>query len=133
MSNIVFNGKEKTNKSSAERKPRKPNYNENAILQEQKDDAVHLYNSDMSLQAIADELSLNPIKVRKLLITAGVYESNTAESVQNTFNMYRKKQSYKDAVLPRQPPFSFPKYRSPHICLMRKVCTFRQRNRRKSV
>lgn len=57
MSNIVFNGKEKTNKSSAERKPRKPNYNENAILQEQKDDAVHLYNSDMSLQAIADELS----------------------------------------------------------------------------
>lgn len=63
------------------------------------DAAVHLYNSDMSLQAIADELSLNPIKVRKLLITAGVYESNTAESVQHTFNMYRKKQSYKDAVL----------------------------------
>ena len=99
MSNIVCNGKEKTNKSSAGRKPRKPNYDANAILQEQMDAAVHLYNSDMSLQAIADELSLNPIKVRKLLITAGVYESNTAESVQHTFNMYRKKQSYKDAVL----------------------------------
>jgi hypothetical protein len=29
---------------------------------------VVLYNSEMSLQAIGDELGLNPIKVRKLLI-----------------------------------------------------------------
>lgn len=99
MSNIVCNGKEKTNKSCAGRKPRKPNYDVNAILQEQMNAAVHLYNNDMSLQAIADELSINPIKVRKLLITAGVYESNIAESVRHTFNKYRKKQSYKDAVL----------------------------------
>ena len=37
-------------------------------------------------QSIADALSLNPIKVRKLLITAGVYESETAEMVQEVFN-----------------------------------------------
>ena len=36
------------------------------------------YDAGMSLQAIADELGLNPIKVRKLLITAGVYFPGTA-------------------------------------------------------
>ena len=43
-----------------------------------------LYNSEMSLQAIADALSLSPIKVRKLLITAGVYESDTAKLVRQS-------------------------------------------------
>ena len=61
--------------------------------------AVALYNSEMSLQAIADALNLNPIKVRKLLITAGVYESEVAEKVQDTFEEYRKTQSYKEAIL----------------------------------
>ena len=53
-----------------------------------------LYNSEMSLQAIADTLNLNPIKVRKLLITAGVYESDVAEKVQDTFEEYRETQDY---------------------------------------
>ena len=44
-----------------------------------------LYDSEMSLQAIGDALALNPIKVRNLLITAGVYESEVAEKVQATF------------------------------------------------
>ena len=52
----------------------------------------------MSLQAIGDELGLNPIKVRKLLITAGVYESEVAEKVQDTFEEYREAQSYKEAI-----------------------------------
>ena len=55
------------------RKKLKPEYNAEKKLKEQLDAAVVLYNSEMSLQAIADALSLNPIKVRKLLITAGVY------------------------------------------------------------
>ena len=58
-----------------------------------------LYNSEMSLQAIGDALALNPIKVRKLLITAGVYESEVAEKVKNTFEEYRKTQDYKTAIL----------------------------------
>ena len=53
----------------------------------------------MSLQAIVDELGLNPIKVRKLLITAGVYESGVAEKVQTTFEEYRETQNYKEAIL----------------------------------
>ena len=58
-----------------------------------------LYNSEMSLQAIGEELGLNPIKVRKLLITAGVYESEVAEKVKNTFEEYRETQDYKTSIL----------------------------------
>ena len=57
------------------------------------------YDAGMSLQAIADELGLNPIKVRKLLITAGVYASDVAEKVQETFDDFRKTQDHKAAVL----------------------------------
>lgn len=71
------------------RKKRKPEYDAGKTLKEQLDAAVVLYNSEMSLQAIADALSLNPIKVRKLLITAGVYESDTAKLVRQTFNLQR--------------------------------------------
>ena len=53
--------------------------------------AMALYDSEMSLQAIGDELGLNPIKVRKLLITAGVYESEAAEKVKNTFEEWKNK------------------------------------------
>lgn len=60
--------------------------------------AVSLYKNN-SLQAIANELTLNPIKVRKLLITAGVYESDIAEMVRRTFYRYRKIQNYKEAIL----------------------------------
>ena len=76
----------------------KPGYNAGKNLKEQLDAAVVLYNSEMSLQAIADALSLNPIKVRKLLITAGVYESDTAKLVQQTFNTFRETQDYYTAV-----------------------------------
>ena len=77
----------------------KPEYDAGKNLKEQMDAAVTLYNSEMSLQAIGDELGLNPIKVRKLLITTGVYESEVAEKVKNTFEEYRETQDYKTSVL----------------------------------
>ena len=80
------------------RKKRKPEYNAGKKLKEQLDAAVVLYNSEMSLQAIADALSLSPIKVRKLLITAGVYESDTAKLVRQSFNTFRETQNYSTAV-----------------------------------
>ena len=55
--------------------------------------AVVLYEEECSLRSIADALTLNPIKVRKLLIKAGVYESEVAEKVQDTFEEYRKTQN----------------------------------------
>ena len=81
------------------RKKLKPEYDAGKNLKEQMESAVALYNSEMSLQAIADALNLNPIKVRKLLITAGVYESEVAEKVKNTFEEYRETQNYKTSIL----------------------------------
>ena len=89
----------KTRKPGGGRKKLKPEYNAGKNLKEQMNAAVALYDSEMSLQAIGDELGLNPIKVRKLLITAGVYESEVAEKVKNTFEEYRKTQDYKTAIL----------------------------------
>lgn len=81
------------------RKKSKPEYDAGKNLKEQMENAVALYNSEMSLQAIGDALNLNPIKVRKLLITAGVYESEVAEKVQDTFEEYRETQDYKTSIL----------------------------------
>ena len=89
----------KPRKPGGGRKKLKPEYDAGKNLKEQMDSAVALYNSEMSLQTIGDELGLNPIKVRKLLITAGVYESEVAEKVQDTFEKYRETQSYKEAIL----------------------------------
>ena len=89
----------KARKPGGGRKKLKPEYDAGKNLKNQMDAAVALYEEDCSLQSIADVLNLNPIKVRKLLITAGVYESNAAKKVKNTFEEYRKTQDYKTAIL----------------------------------
>ena len=89
----------KPRKSGGGRKKLKPEYDAGKNLKEQMDAAVVLYEEDCSLQSIGDALNLNPIKVRKILITAGVYESDVAEKVQDTFEEYRETQSYKEAIL----------------------------------
>jgi hypothetical protein len=91
--------KYKPRKPGGGRKKLKPEFDAGKNLKEQMESAVALYDSEMSLQAIADELGLNPIKVRKLLITAGVYESDVAEKVKNTFKEYRETQDYKTSIL----------------------------------
>ena len=89
----------KSRKPGGGRKKLKPEYDAGKNLKEQMESAVALYEEECSLRSIADALTLNPIKVRKLLITAGVYESEVAEKVQDTFEEYRKTQSYKEAIL----------------------------------
>ncbi|MCC2232420.1 hypothetical protein LKD81_15720 [Lachnospiraceae bacterium CLA-AA-H215] len=89
----------KTRKPGGGRKKLKPEYDAGKNLKEQMKSAVVLYDSEMSLQAIGEELGLNPIKIRKLLIMAGVYESEVAEKVKNTFEEYRETQNYKEAIL----------------------------------
>ena len=88
----------KTRKPGGGRKPSKPEYSAAKNLVQQMEAVAELYTDKMSLQAIADALSLNPIKVRKLLITAEVYESDTAKLVQQTFNTFRETQNYSIAV-----------------------------------
>ena len=92
---------ERKRKIGGGRKPSKPGYNASTILRNQMDAAVALYSTDdhPSLQAIADELGQNPIKVRKLLITAGVYKSDTADLVQREFSVHRRGGlSYTEAI-----------------------------------
>ena len=48
------------------RKPSKPEYSADKNLAQQMKAAILLYNDDMTLQAIADALSINPIKVRNV-------------------------------------------------------------------
>lgn len=82
--------------------PRKPNHDTQELLRRQMQQAVLLYGSGEnhpSLQKIADELALNPIKVRKLLITAGVYRSDIATRVNERFSAYQQKGvPHKDAI-----------------------------------
>lgn len=89
----------KIRKPGGGRKKTKPAYDAGKNLKEQMESTVALYEAQCSLQDIADALNLNPIKVRKLLITAGVYESDMAEKVQDTFEEYRETQDYKTALL----------------------------------
>ena len=91
--------KYKPRKPGGGRKKLKPEYDAGKNLKDQMDAAVALYDSELSLQAIGEELGLNPIKVRKLLITADVYESEVAEKVRDTFDEYRETQNYKEAIL----------------------------------
>ena len=90
------NKMKKTRKPGGGRKKLKPEYDAEKNLKEQMNAAVTLYDSEMSLQAIGNALNLNPIKVRKLLITAGVYESEVSEKVQDTFEEYRETQDYQE-------------------------------------
>ena len=89
---MTVDNKKTKRKPGGGRKPSKPDYNPSAILQNQMDTAVDLYSTvdHPSLQNVADELDLNPIKVRKLLITAGVYKSDAADQVQKVFGTHRK-------------------------------------------
>ena len=89
----------KPRKPGGGRKKLKPEYDAEKNLKEQMDAAVALYGENCSLQTIGYALALNPIKVRKLLITAGVYESDVAEKVKNTFEEYRETQDYKTSIL----------------------------------
>ena len=89
---MAVDNKKAKRKPGGGRKPSKPDYNPSSILQNQMDAAVVLYDKEEhpSLQTIANELDLNSIKVRKLLITAGVYKSDAADQVQKVFGTHRK-------------------------------------------
>ena len=88
---MTVDNKKAKRKPGGGRKKSKPDYNPSAILQNQLDTAVALYSAvdHPSLQTIANELDLNPIKVRKLLITAGVYKSEIAEQVNRVLTKHR--------------------------------------------
>lgn len=66
-------------------RPKKnPNYNPETIMQELLNEIAELYLSSdekMSIRQTADEFDITPVKVRKLLITAGVFSSDICDQV----------------------------------------------------
>ena len=121
----------KARKPGGGRKKLKPEYDAGKNLKEQMDAAVVLYEEECSLQDIADALNLNPIKVRKLLITAGVYESEVAEILLRSIEKHR---TTKPPSCQLQTLFNFPKPLLLRTCLIKKACTSQaQQIKRKSV
>lgn len=65
------------------RNKKKPGFDSAKITQEYINQVVEFYlASDVSLRKVADEFKITILKARKILITAGVYESEIAEEIQ---------------------------------------------------
>lgn len=75
---------------------KKPNYNPDTIMKELLDSVALAYSDNLglaehlSLRQLADEFDLNPLKVRKLLITADVYQSDIADDVLRLYHEKKK-------------------------------------------
>lgn len=63
---------------------KKPNYNPEIVMKELVAEVVELYatsEKEVSIRQIADEFDMTPLKIRKLLITAGVFSSDICAQV----------------------------------------------------
>lgn len=66
------------------RPKKRPEYNPETIMQELMNEVSKLYiesEGKVSIRMIADEFGITPLKIRKILITAGVFSSDTCELV----------------------------------------------------
>lgn len=78
------------------RPKKRPEYNKDAVQDEFIRMISHAYlnppkgtedsNGHMSMKILADEFQITPIKVRKILVTAGVYETETSRQVNELYN-----------------------------------------------
>ena len=68
------------------RKKKKPNYDSNSIIEEYfkavEDCLKKRNNSDNSLRSIADEFGISHLKVRKILITTGMYSTEKSRMIK---------------------------------------------------
>ena len=123
----------KPRKPGGGRKKLKPEYDARKNLKEQMERAVALYDYEMSLQAIGEELGLNPIKVRKLLITAGVYDRMWPRRYRIHLRSAEKHKTTKPPYSQPQILFNFPKPPSPRTCLIRKACIIQVQRKKRLV
>lgn len=70
----------------AMRKKLKPDLNLEEIQQSLINETVELYNSGLSLRKTAEKLSMSPMKVRKILLTAGVYTSSRQKDIKELYD-----------------------------------------------
>lgn len=73
-------------RSNMPRPKKKPEYDPERLMNELLATVVEIYKTTESLKITASELNMSPLKVRKLLITAGVYTSDIASAVLETYN-----------------------------------------------
>lgn len=67
---------------------KKPNYNPETIMKELLKEVSALYveyGDGLSIRQLADEFGMTPLKMRKLLITAGVFSSDVCDQVLDLF------------------------------------------------
>lgn len=69
------------------RKKKKPEFNSKVMQREYFDLAVATYQKSESIRTAARELSISPMKLRKILITDGVYENEMSREIRS---MYEK-------------------------------------------
>lgn len=70
------------------RTKKKPNYNPDNIMKELLNEVSALYVESgdvLSIRQLADEFGMTPLKIRKLLITAGVFSSDVCDQVLDLF------------------------------------------------
>ena len=70
------------------RTKKKPNYNPENIMKELLNEVSVLYVDSeecLSIRQLADEFGMTPLKIRKLLITAGVFSSDVCDQVLELF------------------------------------------------
>ena len=66
------------------RPKKKPQYKSEVIMEETMKEIVNVYldsGERVSIRQIADEFGMTPLKIRKLLITAGVFSSDICDQV----------------------------------------------------
>ena len=80
-------------------RPRKrPEFDPDRVIHELMDAVSESYQKCGSLKQTAEEIGLSPLKVRKLLVTAGVFENETAELVCELFREGRSPKEIQDVT-----------------------------------
>ena len=74
------------------RNKKKPDYDAEKVMKEFIDSVVECYittgsdRGDNSIRGIAEEFDITPLKVRKILITAGVFSTDISDEINDLFS-----------------------------------------------
>ena len=69
------------------RSKKKPDYDSEKIMKELKEAVTESYDETGELKLTAGEFEVSPLKIRKLLIAAGVYSTDVSDEVNRLYDM----------------------------------------------
>ena len=67
---------------------KKPNYKPGEIQKEYLEHSVAVYRASSSIRAAARELKISPMKLRKILITEGIYDNAMSQEIWNLYKVF---------------------------------------------